>query len=152
MTIAQLLTRHRQDKACAVCHNRIDPLGLTLENFDPIGRYRQRDLNGASLETKGTLHNGTSIDGVTGLLDYLRQKKQTSLFTKRFSRKMLGYALGREVLIGDTPLLDEITTKLEADKYRFSLVVESIVTSTQFRQLRHEHAAPPMAERKIDER
>ncbi len=148
LTIVQLLARHRQDKACAVCHNRIDPIGVALETFDPIGRSRARDLNGASIESSSTLHDGTEVDGVEGLVEYLQQEQQQALFIRRFSRKMLGYALGREVLPGDTPLLDEINATLAANHYRFALVVESIVRSRQFRHLRHEDGPSQITEGK----
>lgn len=146
LTIAQLLARHRQDKACSVCHDRIDPLGVALEEFDPIGRFRARDINGNLIEASSKLHDGTALAGVDGLVDYLGQEKQTALFVKRFSRKMLGYALGREVLPGDTALLEEINTTLAANDYRFSLIVEAIVRSPQFRNLRRD-SSPGSAER-----
>lgn len=136
LTIAQLLARHRQDQACAVCHDRIDPFGLALESFDPIGRFRERDLNGTKIETTVKLHDGTVVKNVAGLVDFLQQDKQRQLFARRLSRKVLGYALGRSVLPGDTPLLDEMHQRLEADGHRFSRIVESIVTSRQFRELK----------------
>jgi len=138
LTVAQLLALHREDKACAVCHDRIDPFGLTLENYDPIGRYRERDLNGVSVDAQAILHDGTAVQGVKGLVNYLQQDTHQTLFARRLSHKMLGYAVGREILPGDTPLLDEIAAKLAANEFRMSLIVESIVTSSQFRTLRRE--------------
>lgn len=143
LTVAQLLARHRSDKACAVCHDRIDPFGLALETFDPIGRYRERDLNGKQIETRIQLHDETLVENSTGLMDYLGQEKQRRLFTRRFCRKILGYALGRTVLPGDEPLLAEIEKKLQANNYRFSVIVESIITSRQFRHLRHDPLPTP---------
>lgn len=142
LSVAQLLARHRRDKACAVCHNRIDPFGLALESFDPIGRFRERDLNGQRIDTHTKLHDGTSIDGVAGLANYLQQDKQRRLLTRRFSRKILGYALGRAILPGDTPLLDEIDEKLNANQHRFAVVIDAIVTSRQFRFLKRESSGP----------
>lgn len=136
LTIAQLLGRHRQDEACAVCHDRIDPFGLALEHFDAVGRYRDRDLNGTVIDAKSRLHDGTVVDGLAGLVAHLRQAPVQELFLQRLSRKVLGYALGREVIPGDTLLLDEIQAKLKSHNYRFSIIVESIVTSSQFRKLR----------------
>ncbi|MCA9072782.1 MAG: DUF1585 domain-containing protein, partial [Planctomycetaceae bacterium] len=98
---------------------------------------RQRDLNGKPIETRIKLHDETIVQDTEGLVNYLVQEKQSRLFTRRFCRKMLGYALGRAVQPGDGPLLDEIETKLQANDYRFSVIVESIVMSPQFRNLRH---------------
>lgn len=143
LSVAQLLAKHRQDKACSVCHDRIDPFGLALENFDPIGRFRKRDLNGTLFEVNAKLHDGTALQGVEGLNGYLQQDKQRTLFTRRLSRKMLGYALGREILPGDIPLLDAIHTKLNSNNFRISVVIESIITSSQFRNSRHERHINP---------
>lgn len=147
-SIAQLLAKHRQDQACSVCHDRIDPFGLALENFDPIGRFRERDLNGTPIKAHSLLHDGKTINGVQGLTDYLQEDKQQALFTRRLSRKMLGYALGRKILPGDAPLLDSIQAKLEANDSRISAVVESIITSSQFQYARHEPHTNPAVERK----
>ena len=146
-SVAELLERHRQDEACSVCHDRIDPLGLALENFDPIGRFRQRDLNGILIKADTKLADGTPLPGTQGLLSYLQQDKQQALFVNRLSRKMLGYALGREVLLGDTPLLDTIHAKLESSDYRMSVIIESIITSSQFRNTRHDRQRYPDIER-----
>ena len=137
LTIAQLMSRHRLDRACAVCHDRIDPLGLAMENYDPIGRFREQDLNGQRIEALVTLHDGKVVDGSQGLVDFLQQAEQQELFARRLSRKILGFALGRETAPGDTQLLDEIYSKLEDNGFRVSNIVESIVVSPQFRRLRY---------------
>ncbi len=144
LTIAQMLAKHRADAACAVCHDRMDPLGLALENFDPIGRWRDRDINGNSVNSEVVLHDGTPLAGFPGLIAYLDQQEQRQRFCERVSRKVLGYALGRTVLPGDAPLLDEIQQKLAAHEYRFSWILDSIVSSPQFRHLkRDDFTVPP---------
>jgi len=148
LTIAQMLAKHREDSACAVCHDRIDPLGLALENFDPIGRWRDRDINGTPVNIKVALRDGTKLDSLEGLIGYLNHQKQRQQFCQRFSRKVLGFSLGRSVLLGDTPLLNEISAKLQANDYRFSNIVASIVTSQQFRHLRSQNTTQPPKERK----
>jgi hypothetical protein len=140
VTIAQLLARHRQDAACAVCHDRIDPLGLALENFDVVGRFRARDLNGTPIDGAATLHDGRALAGLPGLVAYVTEEKQEQLFVRRMTRKVLGYALGRSVLPADTMLLDDMRQKLAANQGRFSIIVESIVTSPQFLLLKQESA------------
>ncbi len=148
LTVAQMLARHRQDAACAACHDRIDPLGLALENFDPIGRFRSKDINGTSIGSNAKLHDGRSLEGMAGLVAYVNEEKQQRLFVRRVSRKVLGYALGRSMLPGDSPLLDEIGQKLAANGGRFSTIVEAVVTSPQFRYLKQEHAASVLREEK----
>jgi len=141
LTVGQLLARHRENAACAVCHARIDPLGIALENFDPIGRFRGKDLNGTPIDSAARLIDDRPIEGLPGLIAFMNEEKQQQLFVRRLCRKMLGYALGRSVLPGDRPLLAEIEEKLKATDGRFSTILEAIVTSPQFSYLRSEPAA-----------
>ena len=96
----QLIERHSSDPRCAGCHRRIDPYGFALEGFDAIGRRREAD-------TKTVLYDGTAVDGLESLRSYLVQDRQQD-FLRQFSRKLLGYALGRSVQLSDQPLVDEI--------------------------------------------
>ncbi len=140
LTVGQLLARHRENAACAVCHARIDPLGIAMENFDPIGRFRGKDLNGTPIDSAARLIDDRPIDGLPGLVAFLNEERQQQLFVRRLCKKMLGYALGRSVLPGDLPLLAEIEEKLKATDGRFSTILEAIVTSPQFSYLRFEPA------------
>lgn len=142
LTISQLLARHRENDACSVCHARIDPLGIALENFDPIGRYRKQDLNGTPISSSARLIDDRPLEGITGLVAFLNEEKQQKLFVRRLCRKVLGYALGRSVLPGDFPLLSEMESKLRSTDGRFSTIIDAIVTSPQFTHLKFEPAAP----------
>lgn len=113
-----------------------------MENYDPIGRFREQDLNGQRIEALVTLHDGKVVDGSQGLIEFLQQDEQRELFARRLSRKILGFALGRETAPGDTPLLDGIYSKLENNGFRVSNITESIVVSPQFRRLRYEVDKP----------
>ena len=124
------LEQHRADPACAACHNRIDPLGFALERFDPIGRLRQIDDLGQPLDTSASLTDGTTFNGFEGLRKYLATRQ--SNFTRLFSRKLLGYALGRPVLPSDTALIDTMQTRLKENDTHFSAAVLTIVESPQF--------------------
>lgn len=135
LTIGQLLARHRENAACSVCHARIDPLGIALENFDPIGRYRTHDLNGTPIDSEARLIDDRPLAGMPGLIAFMNEEKQQQLFVRRLCRKVLGYALGRSVLPGDAPLLAEIEAKLKTTDGRFSTIIDAIVTSPQFRYL-----------------
>ncbi len=67
LTERQLIERHSADPACAKCHTRIDPLGFALENFDAVGRFRQKDTAGLAIDSKTQLQDGTQLDGLGGL-------------------------------------------------------------------------------------
>lgn len=129
-TVRQRLEAHRREASCVNCHARIDPFGFALENFDPIGRWRDTYRDGQKIETSGTLHDGTLIAGPDGLDRYLRA--QSKAFYRTLSTKLLGYALGRGELISDKLLIDQMVATLESDP-RFSRLVEQVVTSPQFR-------------------
>lgn len=135
LTERQLIERHSRDPNCVGCHKRIDPYGFALEGFDAIGRSRQAD-------TKTTLMDGTAIDGLGDLRDYiLKHRKQD--FLKQFSRKLLGYALGRGVQLSDQPLLDEM---VQAKEQRVADLIERIVRSRQFREIRGQNVESSPAE------
>ncbi len=75
-TIRERLIAHRRDASCVNCHSRFDPLGFALENFDAIGRWRDRYGNERAIETSGTLNDGTKITGVRGLRRYLQSREK----------------------------------------------------------------------------
>ena len=142
-TVAQLLAKHRADAACSACHERIDPLGIALENFDPVGRWRTHDVNGRPIESTSRLGDDRQLEGMAGLVAFLNEERQERLFVRRLCRKLLGYALGRSVQPGDRPLLDAIEDRLWSTDGRFSTIIEGIVTSAQFASLRFEPATSP---------
>ncbi len=130
LTERQLIERHSSDPACAKCHVQIDPYGFSLEQFDAIGRQRLQKM-----DTKTTLPNGQTIEGLNGLRDYLLQERQDDV-VRQFCRKLLGFALGRELQLSDEPLLSELEAKLKANGFRFYAAVETIVLSPQFQTIR----------------
>ena len=130
LTARELIEKHSSDPACAKCHARIDPYGFALEQFDAIGRTRP-----AKVDTKTTLVDGKAIEGLTGLKNYLLADRRSD-FIGQFCRKLLGYSLGRAVQLSDRPLLEEMQSRLAANDYRFSVLVETIVMSRQFREIR----------------
>ena len=124
-TVREQLEIHRADPNCASCHARIDPPGIALEAYDPIGRIRDGQ------ETEAITHDRVVLRGVNGLKEYLRAHRDE--FFAHFNRKLLGYALGRAVQLGDEALLNRMNRRLQSNGYRFSALVEEIVTSRQFR-------------------
>ena len=135
LTVRQLVAKHTSEPQCASCHQRIDPFGYALEGFDAIGRLRDKDLAGRPIDTKTRLPDGTQIEGLTGLRDYLLKTRRDAVLGQ-FCRKLLGYALGREVQLSDQPLLAEMQQRLARNDYRFSVAVEMIVQSRQFLHIR----------------
>jgi len=134
LSMRQLVWQHRADPACASCHEKIDPYGFTLERYDPIGRLRDHDPSGNSIDAHADLSDGSTLQGLSGLQDYLLDHKEE--FLRQFSRKLLGYALGRTVELSDETLLAEMHDQLISNEYRFSAAVLAIVQSDQFRKHR----------------
>lgn len=130
LTVRKRLETHRRDVSCRNCHSRIDPLGFALENYDAIGRWRDRYRDGQPIDASGTLNNGEEIDGPNGLRDYLRKNEQ--LFQRTLCAKLLGYALGRSESVADQKLIARMMVDIEEDG-RFGKLVERIVSSKQFR-------------------
>ena len=130
--------QHRTDSACAVCHERIDPLGFALESYDPIGRFRASDEAGGKIDDTGEMMDGTRFQGLAGLRDYL--KKNEAQFLTQFTRKLLGYALGRQTLPSDKKILQQMQSSLKANGGKFSSAVLEIVKSRQFLNRRNEPA------------
>jgi hypothetical protein len=134
-TVREMLEQHRADKACAACHDRIDPLGFALENFDAIGRFRDKDEAGLPLDTSAQVKGGAPFSGFDGLRDYL--KTRDVQFSAHFARKLLGYSLGRQVLPTDKKLLTSISQQLKTGDGNFSTAVLAIVNSRQFLNRRY---------------
>jgi hypothetical protein len=138
LSIREQLRIHRSQATCAACHARIDAFGVALENFDPIGRRRTTLRDGEPLVNVETTRDGATLDGFAGLRQYLVKHRDEVL--AHINRKLVGYALGRAVLPGDTELLERLNAGLPRHEHRFSFLVEAIVTSPQF--LNRRIAAP----------
>ena len=136
LTARQLIEQHSSVAACAKCHARIDPYGFALEQFDTVGRQRSDPV-----DTATTLFNGTRIDGLDGLRSYLAEQRRDDV-VRQFCRKLLGYALGREIQLSDESLLTDMQDILKARDFRFSAAVEAIVTSRPFRKIRGRESIP----------
>ncbi len=134
-TVRELVELHSIDEKCINCHQRIDPFGFALEGFDAIGRRRDKDLGNRPIDTKTKLPDGTTIDGLAGLRDYLLKTRRDAVL-RQFCRKLLGYSLGRGIQLSDEPLLQEMQQQLQKHDYRFSAAIETIIGSRQFREIR----------------
>jgi hypothetical protein len=135
LPLRDLLARHRDDKSCASCHARFDSLGLVFEGYGPVGDRRTHDLSARPVDASATFPGGSSGSGVDGLRAYIRERRQDD-FVNNLSRKLLAYALGRSLQLSDETTIDAMRERLVKDEYRFDSLIESIVTSSQFRHKR----------------
>jgi mono/diheme cytochrome c family protein len=135
LTLREALVQHRANPACAGCHARFDSYGLVFEGYGPIGELRTKDLGGKPVDARAPFPGGTECSGVTGLRNFIRQRRQRD-FLDTFSHKLLSYALGRSLQPSDDGTLLEMQQRLASDGYRFGNLVETIVTSRQFRNRR----------------
>ncbi|MEC5125607.1 DUF1592 domain-containing protein [Verrucomicrobiales bacterium BCK34] len=135
-TLREKLELHREDKACASCHEKLDPLGFALESFDAIGRFRSKDESGLSIDDLGTLKDGTELKGIAGLRDYLAENDAD--FYELFAKKLIGYSTGRSLIATDRELVENIRKRLQAGEGRFSDGILTMVESRQFLSRRNE--------------
>lgn len=143
-TLRDRLELHRANPACASCHQIMDPIGLALENFDLIGRWRTEE-NGQPLNTTTTLMDGTPIDGPVTLRRALLDRGDAVAST--VIEKLLSYALGRHLHAPDMAAVRKIAASAAADQYRFSDIVLGIVESAPFRTNIVETPATAVVER-----
>jgi mono/diheme cytochrome c family protein len=129
LSVRQMLEMHRANPACASCHARMDPLGLSLENFDAIGQWRTSDA-GHAIDASGVLLDGTKVEGPGELRQALVAQK--TQFVKTVTDKLLTYALGRGLEYYDAPTIRAIDRAAAADDYRWSSVILGIVKSAPF--------------------
>jgi cytochrome c5 len=137
LSLRQLMEAHRASPACATCHKVMDPLGLSLENFDAIGQWRTKEAAGP-IDASGQLADGTKVNGVADLRKALLQHPQQ--FVGTLTEKMLTYALGRGLEYYDIPVVRGIVRDASKSDYRFSAVILGIVKSAPF-QMRKAPAA-----------
>jgi hypothetical protein len=129
LSVRARLAEHRSNAACASCHNLMDPIGFSLENFDAIGRWRTLE-DGLPVDATGGMPDGSTFNSVTGLEAALL--KRPELFASTLTEKMLTFALGRGVETYDAPAVRKIVREAAEDEYRFSAIVLGIVNSTPF--------------------
>jgi hypothetical protein len=139
LTTRQLTERHTKEASCAACHIRIDPFGFAFENYDPIGRLREKDTAGRPVDAKSRLRDGTEFEGIDGLRNYLLTNKK-DVIVRLFCRRLLGYALGRAVALSDETLINEMVAELNKNNGRVQAAVRTIVRSPQFRMIRGSEA------------
>ena len=130
-SMRQMLAKHRADPSCSACHNVMDPIGLGLENFDWMGRWRDKELNGEAVDASGQLPSGEKFNGAVELREVLLSRKEE--FLRQFTGKVMGFALGRGLQDGDQCTVQRLLDGMAKDGYRVRTLVRDLVLSTPFR-------------------
>jgi mono/diheme cytochrome c family protein len=128
-TMREQMAEHRTQPVCATCHKVMDPIGLSMENFDVVGAWRATD-DGNPIDASGELGDGTKVDGVVTLRKALLAHPE--VFVRTITEKLTIYALGRGLDARDMPAIRAIMREAAAHEDRFSALVLGIVRSTPF--------------------
>ena len=131
LSMRERMVQHRNNPICSTCHSMMDPVGLSLENFDAIGRWRTRSEAGTLVDASGGLPDGSTFEGVNGLRQAVL--KRPDLFASTMTEKLLIYAVGRGLEYYDAPAVRAITRDAQKNNYRFSSIILNIVNSPPFR-------------------
>jgi hypothetical protein len=139
LTTRERMEIHRANPTCNACHRLMDPIGLALDNFDVVGRWRARE-DGAPLDTRGTFYDGTELSTPAELVDVLLQRPIP--LVRGFTENLLAYAVGRRVEYFDQPAVRTIARDAEKEGYRMSAFVLGVVKSQPFQMMRAPTTAP----------
>jgi hypothetical protein len=130
LSVAEQLAQHRASPACSSCHNVIDPIGLSLDNFDVTGAWRIKD-RGVPVNVTSELYDGTPLNGAADLRAALLAK--SDVVVTHLTERLLSYALGRRVEHYDMPAVRKIVRDARASDYRLSALILGVVRSAAFR-------------------
>jgi len=128
-SVRERIEQHRANPACAGCHKIMDPIGLALENFDAIGRWRTTD-EGVTIDASAQLVDGTALDGPASLRKALLSRPEA--FVTSITEKLLMYGVGREIKYYDMPAVRAVMKDAAPNRYRFSDLIMGIVKSSPF--------------------
>ena len=134
LSMREAMAQHRANPVCASCHRVMDPLGLSLENFDAVGRWRDKSDTKQAIDSSGELPDGTAFNGPSGLKDALLAHPDR--FVTTVAEKIMIYALGRGVEYYDAPAVRAVVREAANDNYRLSALVKGVAMSKPFRMRR----------------
>ncbi len=134
LTLRETLAIHRENVLCSSCHNRMDPLGLALENFNALGRFRTMEM-GQPIDAAGILVSGESFSSIDELKKVLVSEHREEIY-RCMTEKMMTYALGRAVEYTDSHTIDELVTRLAENEGRASVLLYGIIHSNAFQRTR----------------
>ena len=132
LTLRERFVAHRREPACAGCHQRIDPLGFALENFDAAGIWRDSYENGRPVDASGELFGKHEFRDVVGFKDALLVEKDR--FTRALAGHLLSFGLGRPLSLADSSSLETIARETAADDYRMQSLIQQVVLSESFQR------------------
>ena len=135
LSVREELAKHREQKQCAGCHDRIDNFGFVLESFDPIGKWRTSTPE-MEVDSVVTLPNGKTYQDVVEFKSYLLDERSGD-FIRNLTEQMLAFALGRPLEYFDTPIVDEIAARVRAQGDRPSVLIREIALSYPFNYQRN---------------
>jgi hypothetical protein len=121
---------HRANPACSACHQIMDPIGMSLENFDAVGLWRSND-GGSSINPSGTMYEGSKLNGPVSLRQAI--SSHSDAFYGNFTRNLLAYGVGRVLDYHDMPTVRSIVREAGKSNNRFSSFVMGIVKSPLFK-------------------
>ncbi len=130
LTLRERLSLHRQRSDCKGCHEQIDPLGFALENFDPVGVWRDEYANGRSVDMSGQLFRKHEFSNVVEFKDAILNEKDR--FTRGLAGHLLSFALARELTVADRPALDEISEATAAENYKMKTLIKQVMMCEPF--------------------
>jgi hypothetical protein len=133
LSVRERMVDHRRNPPCAGCHAMMDPLGLALENFDAVGKWRALDESGGPIDASGSMPDGTKFDGADGLRQALLGSDR---FVMTLTEKLMTYALGRGVDYYDEPAVRGIVRTASRDDFRFVSLIRGVVQSVPFQMRR----------------
>src|SRR5262249_54194378 len=129
LSLRQQMEMHRKVEPCASCHKIMDPIGIAMENFDAIGKWRTED-EGNPIDASGILVDGTKMNGIVDLREALL--RYSPQFVRNITERLMTFAVGRGVEYYDMPTIRVIVHDAGTHDYRFSSLILGIVKSSQF--------------------
>ncbi len=130
LTLRERFAAHRERADCAGCHAQLDPLGFAFENFDPVGRWREKYENGREVDASGTLFRKHRFGNVVEFKQAILEEKDR--FTRAFAEHLLSFALGREITPADSPALDDMVEQTISADYSIRTLIEGVTQSAPF--------------------
>ncbi len=134
LTMRERMTQHRANPACSGCHQLMDPIGFSLENFDAVGRWRATSEDGVTVDASGGLPDGSTFNGIEGLRNAVLSRPE--VFLTNLTEKLMTYALGRGVEYSDAPAIRRIVRDARPQDDRLTALIAGIVRSSPFQMRR----------------
>ncbi|MEM0895583.1 MAG: DUF1592 domain-containing protein [Verrucomicrobiota bacterium] len=131
LTLRERFSAHRERADCKGCHEKLDPLGFAMENFNPVGKWRETYENGREVDASGTLFRKHDFTDANSFKDAVLLEKER--FARALAEHLLSFALGRDLAAADSPSIDEIVKKTIDAGYRIQPLIHAIVASEAFR-------------------